>query len=393
MDDNLNISKFLLSPFKDDYEAKYIKNYAKKLIELDDFKDLSLYLVQYNDSDIYNKKIKLMNYPQIAKRKIISIRGLILPYNGLYNFFSKEIMIFIDNQIKFGKLKFISIDMSKLKLKLIKDENSLKKTCCSILKTMYHEKKHYLQDVTKDNSFDSIMYQIEKNVRLSSYGFVKYLAKHDKWYFEIDANNYGVKKTLEYYKNHPHDTNVDLNYLKSLEKRYKYDKLMYNFDDFFTAYNILREKIPFFSEARNKLSNIFLKDRNELWHRVLYNDKKRLNNVEEIVNHPLFNEIDPKFMNRVLTSKYLNKNTNYDDLGILTLYKLQDIFKKRLNETIEIVNTILSEKENATTHKLKKELQRLTEDIKYYEVMIAQINTKILDKNKKIYSTSSVSRK
>ena len=387
MDEKLKVSEFILSPFKDNYETKYIKNYAKKLTKLDDFKNLSLYLVQYNNSDTYSKKIKLMNYPQIAKRKIISVGSSILPYSGVYYFLSKEIMVFIDNKIKFGKLKYISIDISKLKIKLIKEPNSLKKTCCSILKTMYHEKKHYLQDITKDNSFNSIMYQIEKNLRVSSYGWIKYLAAHDKWYFEIDANNYGVKKALEYYKNNPSDNNVDLNYLKTLEKRYKYDQLTYNFDNFFTVYNTYREKIPFFSSVRNKLSNIFLKDRDELWHKVLYNDKKRLNNVEEIITHPLFNKVDPKFMNRVLTSKYLNKNTNYNSLDISTLYKLKDVFEKRLNETIEIVNLILLEKDKNTIYKLKKDLQRLKEDIKYYKAMITQINIKILDKTKKIHST------
>ena len=367
----LTFKNFAASPFVETEETKEIKQYAKKLGQLDDFKDLKLYFVQYNDTDTLRDKVKLVDFYEQTKRKSLSIISGFLPYSGMYNFFTNKIMIFLDNQIKYGKIKYISVHLSKLKMEMHKDLNYLKKTCCSILKTMYHEKKHHMQKEVKDNSFESIMYQIEMNLKASLYGTAKYLRHHDSWYLEIDANNYGVNKTLEYYRNNPNDDHVDLEYLQHLQKRYESDELTYDFDAFFTAYNIYREKIPFYSQYRNMLSNIFLKDRDMAWHKVLYGDKKRLKNVEEILNDPLINELDPKFINYVLTSKYLNKNINYDNLNYETLARLSTEFKNRLNGILHIA------KDESNLSIRKRDLIRLKGDIEYYRSKISLLQSKI----------------
>ena len=136
--ENLTFKDFASSPFVETEETEEIKQYAKRLGQLDDFKDLKLYFVQYNDTDTLKGKLKLVDLYEQSKRKTLSIVSGFLPYNGMYNILTKNIMIFLDNQIKYGKIKQISINLSKLKLEIKKDLNYINKTCCSILKTMYH---------------------------------------------------------------------------------------------------------------------------------------------------------------------------------------------------------------------------------------------------------------
>ena len=224
------------------------------------------------------------------------------------------------------------------------------------------------------------MYQIEANLKPSLYGSYKYLSQHDSWYFEIDANNYGVNKALEYYHNNPNDDHVDLEYLQYLKNRFKANELTYDFDSFFTLYNIYREKIPFYSNVRNTLSNIFLKNKNMMWHKVLYGDKKQLISIDEIINNPSVSELDSKFINRVLTSRYLNRRTNYDNLDYDTLLRLSLEFQNRLTETCNTADS------NLCSYMKKKDLVRVKRDIEYYKNILASLQARIdvynkMDKN------------
>ena len=343
MDEKMSLKEFLTSTFFDTQETLEIKRYAKSLKELDDFKDTKISFVQFQDNDIFKQRIKLYNPFKKNQKKAISIINFILPRYGSYDMKAKKIYIYIDNQIIFGKIKKIVISISKMKIDAYKEKNVVNKICCHILKTMYHEKRHKLQDSVKDNSFESIMYQIETNIRPSIFGRIKYFSNHDKWYTEIDANNYGVNKTLEYYDNNPQDKHADLQYLLFLKKMYEYDKKMYDFDSFFNAYNIHREKIPFYNNVRNSLSDIFSNNKDMDWHKVLYGNKKRLRNIEEILSDPLISKIDEKFINSVITSKYLNKNIDYANISDEVKEKLLIAFNLKLNECIQFTQDLLKE--------------------------------------------------
>ena len=65
--EEVKLTDALFSQFRDDQDTLYIKNYAKKLTELDDFKDLKLYCVAYNDTDTFKKNLKLVNFEQLSK--------------------------------------------------------------------------------------------------------------------------------------------------------------------------------------------------------------------------------------------------------------------------------------------------------------------------------------
>ena len=242
---------------------------------------------------------------------------------------------------------------------------------------MYHEKRHYLQHETKNNSFESIMQQIEIDLKTSVYGIFKYLTKHDSWYFEIDANNYGVNMALDYYKNNPQDDNVDLKYLEYLQKKYLRDDLLYDFDSFFTMYNTYLEKLP----IRRYLLNKYFKDTKEMtWYKVLYGNENKLKFVEDILNNPLVNDIDPKFINLVLTSKYLNKDTDYANLEYKTLVKLHEAFQIRLETICSNIDKI----SNIDIKIKTNDLNRVKEDIIWCNKILIELQEQINNNKSKI---------
>lgn len=371
------LSNIIFSPFEDNEENKQIKEYAKKIKNLPDFKNLNLYIVQYNDTPNFNKKLKLVNFYDQQIKKVTSIANSICFGGGLYHYLKKEILIFLDNQIRFGRIKSIKISLSQKKLEVEHEKEYIKKTCFSILKTMYHEKRHYLQHETKNNSFESIMQQIEIDLKTSVYGIFKYLTKHDSWYIEIDANNYGVNMALDYYKNNPQDDNVDLNYLEYLQKKYLRDDLLYDFDNFFTMYNTYLEKLP----IRNYLLNKYFKNTKEMtWYKVLYGNENKLKSIEDILNNPLVNDIDSKFINLVLTSKYLNKDTDYANLEYKTLVKLHEAFQIRLETICSNIDKI----SNIDIKIKTNDLNRVKEDIIWYNKILIELQEQINNNKSKI---------
>lgn len=373
---NINISEITLSPFIENNKSKKIKEYAKKIIKLHDFKNLKICLVQYND---INKNEKY-TYVKDAKTKAVSLVTSILPYNGYYDSVSNNIMIFIDNHIKYGKFSSIVINLKEFNINLKKQNNYFKKTCCSILKTLYHEKKHYLQQNELNNSYDSIITQMETNLKGSLYGSINYTLRHDDWYIELDADMYAINNTLNYYKNNPEDQNVDFEYLNYLQKITTYKQYLYDFDKFFNIYNIYKEKLPIISNIRSKLFNRVLNDKSKYWHLALYDENNNLRNIDEIINNSLLNDIDEKFINNVLTSKYINNKTNYDGLDIETLKRLKFEFEKKVDKTKDILNILVAEKDNNILRMIKKDLERLRNDLKYCENTIIKLQNKILEK-------------
>lgn len=372
--------KIKFYPFHDTDVTLEIKRYAKNLRDLDDFKHLKIFYVQYSDSSTFKKKLKLVNIYEQTKRKVLSGIFSFSNVTGSYNILSKQIMVFIDNHIKQGK--YTTINVSKLSEEVLKNVNTIKKTCCNILVTLYHEKKHHKQKLELSNSFDSILYQLETNLKLSIYGLIKYQKQHNKWYFEIDANNYGVNKAIEYYKNNPQDEYYDMEYLYKYKKIYEYNQYTYDFDAFFTEYNIYKNKFGFISNIKNTLSNMILKNKNMEWHQVLYGNNNTLNSVEEIINNPLIDKIDPKFINYVLTSRYLNHTIDHSKLNSNTLDRLKMEFEKRYKETCKTIEILLSEYESQITNITKDDLDILKRDAKYCNKIISLLNANISINNK-----------
>ena len=93
-EEKVNFLKLAFSPFDDNEETRYIKQYAKQLGQLDDFKHLKLFFVQYNDIKTYKQKMKLEKLPECSNFKITS-GG----YEGIWTtLFVKPIAFLISEQ-------------------------------------------------------------------------------------------------------------------------------------------------------------------------------------------------------------------------------------------------------------------------------------------------------
>ena len=116
--------KFIFSPFIENDETIKIKKYARELKKIDDFKDLSIYFVEYNSIDKFKTKLKLVDISKQLCMKSISIVASTLPYLGIYNNFTKNILILVDNGIKYSKINNIILCFPKVKIDIEKSPNS-----------------------------------------------------------------------------------------------------------------------------------------------------------------------------------------------------------------------------------------------------------------------------
>lgn len=377
MEEKYTIKEFITNAFIETPETKYIKDYTKYLKTMDDFKDIGVCFVQFRDSEVYKSKLKLYNITTDLTKKIISTASSIKTSNGFTTPKSNSIIILLDNLIRFGKIKYIKINITPKISNLIqieKENNWVKKTCSNILKTMYHEKKHIMQQNNISNDFDSIMYQIETNERFTLLGIKEYKLHHDKWYFEIDANNYGVNKAIDYYKNNPSDNNVDINNLEHLKKVYYYDKLTYDFDYFFTSYNNHKKVVNPINTIREKIASKLVNSKDLAWHKLLYDENNKIRDIEQIINSPLVNEVDPKFVNLVLTSRYLNDNLNYQSQNISVLKRLKAEFELRYKEISKVIEELLQIDDKYILQRNKKNIERIKNDFSYYKEKITLLD-------------------
>ena len=372
-EEKYTLKEFISTVFVETSETKYIKDYTKKIKTMDDFKDIGVCFVQFRDSDIYKSKLKLQSFATDITKKIVSLAFSFTKTTGLTTPKSNSMLVLLDNSIKYNKLDYISIKLTPKLSNLIhieKKPNWVKTTCSSILKTMYHEKKHIMQQNYISNDFYSIMYQIETNERFTLSGIKEYQLHHDKWYFEIDANNYGVNKAIEYYKNNPSDNNVDINDLEYFKRIYYYDKLTYDFDYFFTSYNNHKKQRNPISKVREKINSKIVNSKDLAWYKLLYDENDNMRSVEQIINSPLVNEVDQKFINLVLTSRYLNDNLNYQLQDISILKRLKVEFELRYKKISKVIEELLQLDDNYILQKNKKNIEKIRNDFAYYKEKI-----------------------
>lgn len=330
---NSFLSSYLFSPFFDTPETIEIKKYVQEMKKEEELMDIKINYVQVNNSDIFKQKLKLTNPVETLFNKAIAIiSSMNFSSGGIYNVLFKSINIFTDNLIRSSKVDgniSIFIDLthpkkSKVDYKLRNPEDIIKNGCTRIRKVLYHEVRHYMQEIYLDNSFESIVSQIETVNRLSIDEYRKYCSYfHDKYFSEIDADNYAINRCLEHYKNNPNDTSCDYEFLDKIALDNQYYSLIYDFDYFFLCYNKFRSSIPKF--LLDFILSVF-KMKDMLWLRVFYDDGKKIKNIDEIISHNNFREIDPKFSMYVFTSQYFNYQLDYSIISDEAKYILLNSF-------------------------------------------------------------------
>lgn len=271
-----------------------INNEAKKYnVKINTF---AITNVEYFKKHVFNNPLNLVK----------TIHKAALPlYAGGFNDKKGNTVIFLSNIDKSFKIK----------------EDKIYR----LAQASYHEIRHSVQETFSDYSYEGFISKIEHYLIKCGN---PYVAKHDKYSFEIGANLYGTMKAKEYLeKNYP-----DL-YEKRKEKiekeynEYKYDYLTYDFNDtiesFFKTTKIT-SKIP-------NISNLAFKIPKETdvspVLSIFKNNDGTFKSMNEIINNENFNKIDPRITNAIFSSKSFLQSITLENLSI---------------EQIEIINNALS---------------------------------------------------
>lgn len=346
---------YIFSPFFDDKDSLEIKKFVNKIKKSNEFAKMKINIVQFSNSRI-KRNLKLNK-----DERTHLIREFIRPsVGGCYSNKEDKIFLYVDNYIR-------PIRVSKIEKK---------KAFSRIIQGIFHEYRHRIQyNFRKEENFDLIFCDISQFV-MEYRDKIDYLSKHDSFFIEIDANNYGVNKTIEYFSYHPEMSEYyderDLNVHRML---YDYDLCVYDFDKEWSYYNVLREMLPF-KELKTKIR----RDKNKVWHKVFYGDKKRLKSIDEIVNHEDFDKVDDRFVNYVFTSRYFNKQLDYSLLSRNLVKMLLYQFELRRAELLLKIDYIRNNKLESIERK-RLDLSRFYKDLQFYEKKIDELSM-LLSKNR-----------
>lgn len=349
MSDNNMIDRisYIFSPFFDDKDSIEIKKFINRIRSSSEFSKMKINVVQFSDFGI-KKRFKLDK----SDRSHL-FREFVRPsVGGCYSDVDDKIFIYVDNYVR--------------PIRLSKREKD--KTFTRIIQGIFHEYRHRVQyRLRHKEDFNLIFCDISRFV-LGYRDKIDYLSKHDSFFIEIDANNYGVNKTIEYFNNHPemirYYNERDLDMHKYM---YEYDQCVYDFDKEWSYYNVLREMIPF-EDLKRKIR----RDKDKVWHNVLYGDKKRLKTIEDIVNHEDFDKLDNRFINYIFTSRYFNKQLNYSSLNRYLVKFLLNQFEFRREELLLKIDYVRNNKIESEDRK-RRDLSRFVKDLQYYDSKILEL--------------------
>ena len=347
-DNNKFIEKFnyIFSPFFDDKDSIEVKKFINKLRKSPEFSQMKIHIVQFNN---IRRGVKLSKDDRTHL-----IREFVRPsVGGCYSDREDKIFLYVDNYVR-------PIRVSK---------SEKKKTFSRIIQCLFHEYRHRIQySLNHDEDFNLIFSDISRFV-MKYRDKLEYLSNHDSFFIEIDANNYGVNKTIEYFTMNPDMLKYyNMRDLEIHKLMYDYDACVYDFDKEWTYYNVLREMIPF-----NELKAKIRRDKNKVWHNVFYGDKKRLKSIDEIINHKDFDKIDIRFVNYVLTSRYFNKQLDYSLLTRKTIRMLLYHFEQRREELLLKIDFVHNNKLESKKRRLS-DMKRLVNDLSYYNCKIFELS-------------------
>lgn len=355
----LNKVSYYFSPFFDTKESLEIKKFAREIRKTKEFSDMKINIVQFSNNPLFKKKMKLTNSFFSNSRHLIT--AVSRPnVGGCYDTENDKIFLYIDNYVR--PIRLFS---------------SRKKASCSkIVSAMFHEYRHRMQNnINHDESFDLVFCDISRVVAKFR-GKLQYFFAHDSFYFEVDANNYGTQKAIEYFQMHSEMNKFyDTNCLNKFREIYQYDRCVYDFDRLWTSYNMIRNYCPM-----EILDKLIKKDKKKIWHKVFYGNKKKLRSFEEIVYDDDFNKVDSKVVNYIFTSRYFNEQLDYSKLSDELIYGLLREFQIRRSEVLQNIEIVMNNKTESRNRK-SRDVKRLNNEIKYYEDKIKELFN-ILDKNR-----------
>lgn len=170
----------------------------------------------------------------------------------------------------------------------------------------FHEFRHIWQaeqysgrKLLKDTitDFGTFRYLIENDCK--KFFSPSYLLKHDDFYFEIDANIYGIEKANDYCsKNNIFAPNLQRSYA---ERQYS-QMINYDFDYFLRLFNIIYRNPGY--RLNNKLGS-------NSTYSIFYNKIGNFRRLSDILNNPLFQGLNDKLKMEILSSNSFLMTVNY----------------------------------------------------------------------------------
>lgn len=224
---------------------------------------------------------------------------------------------------------------------------------------MYHESRHGMQ---KREDFDYLSMIMDMEAKIMAYDQNFYLKNYHRFYMEIDANLYGVKKLEDYMQKNPElFTKKDQEYVTFLKQRYAYDQNNYSFDQIFHKYDKVKRQSPYVRE--------------DPWDYLFY-QKKKTRPFCETLCFPELTEISQEFVYRLLTSKVYHRKKDYTKESLESLRILRNFLWKRLQEEqtkIKFNEQAKKEKQAIREKSFEKDQACLFKNLEFCEQKIKEI--------------------
>ena len=290
----------------------------------------NLTAVEYYKDSFKNKNLTLV--------KKISSLTVPLTASGICNFKNSSIVIFVDSYKKI----------------IVPNKKTL-----NFIETCYHEIRHTIQPSLEDYSFDKFACDIDHLI--ASFNYNTYNNKHDSFYFEIDANLYGIYKAKEYLINKLPDVYENIIIQKHLEMYcniYFNALILYDLSNSIEEASFLLKKHNFSKEEKDEISPIL---------NIFFNEDNSFKSIKEIINNNNFKNIDPRISSSFFSSKVFLDSI---DLNSLDYYEL-DI----LREVLESKNNMYMFQQEIVDTELKNNKERLQQSLNVKKNIINKIKT------------------
>lgn len=273
-------------------------------------------------------------YKECFKSKNFKLYNISVPLmcNGFFagDYKSKEIVVFIKQRMA--------------------------KNFVQVLSTTYHELRHLYQD-TKVNawSYEGLIFSMEQ--LLKSQNYKEYLYNHDKYFFEIDANLYGTKMTIEYLEiNDINNNSKELEHLKMYERIYTYDYFNFNFSSLFEKF------IKFY--RKKGCSDLFF----NFTIGVFLNKDGTFKSMNDIMINPNFSSLDKRSVYSIISSKIFLRELDFSTLN----RDGQELIDEALK-----YQQILSSKRKLVNKRFFSEVilyQSISTQLSYLEIQMYKLN-------------------
>ena len=262
---------------KETFTIKDLKQLLKEAFEFDydkhkgKVKFFPLTIVEWHKSDVYKGQLSLDN-----------IQGNILEWRrpfdcgGAYFYAQKTFAVFFQRTETIKLLERYDLTLDKLLV--------------YFLTTIFHELQHYYQDILDEldevNLFSYLVCQF-----VQKYNPQDYEDYHDEYWYEIDANLYGIERAYEFFKSKGMLTEEIEKILQEDKKQYLFDLNNFDIHLFFTEVHEIVQENPEIDIADYWFLNIF------------YDDSRRFRPIAEILELADDYEVGEEILNIFFSSK------------------------------------------------------------------------------------------